>query len=68
MAVIQALDTYMQADCSMPLQLHVVEAGHHHFGDTGVYRSQSKEPVDPDLYRKLTLGLCDRYAEGRVIP
>jgi len=52
----------------MPLQLHVVEAGHHHFGDTGVYRSQSKEPVDPDLYRKLTLGLCDRYAEGRVIP
>ena len=52
----------------MQLQLHFVEAGRHHFGDTRVYRSQSKDPVDPGLYRHLTLGLRDPCAEGGAIP
>ena len=50
------------------LELHVFEAGRRDFGDTRVYRFQLKEPLNPDLYRRLKLKLYDLRAEDRVIP
>ncbi len=49
------------------LELHVFEAGRHDFDDTRVYRFQLKEPLDPELYRKLKLQLYDLRAEDQVI-
>jgi hypothetical protein len=50
------------------LEVHVFEAGRHDFDDTRVYRFQLKEPLDPDLYRKLKLQLYDLRGDDRVIP
>ena len=50
------------------LELHVFEAGRRDFDNARVYRFQLKEPLNPDLYRRLKLKLYELRAGDRVIP